>query len=96
VSTHPITAVGRDNCFTPYHFSGSSDQADFCLNVSTIVFEVGSVSKDVAVVLIDDQIAEGVESFLVSLVEGAGLVNAVLSGNRETRVTITDYEDCKC
>ena len=96
MATHPITAVAQNNCSTPYHLSASSVQADFCHTVSTIVFEVGAVSMDVAVVLINDQIAEGRESFLVSLVEGEGLVNAVLSGNRETRVTITDYEDCEC
>lgn len=60
-----------------------------------VVFEVGVVSQDVNISILDDHMAEGEESFYVQLLEGEGLTNAILHGNIKSRVIITDTEDCK-
>lgn len=60
-----------------------------------MIFPRGVVTREVTVQLIDDQIAEGEESFHVQLVEGEGLVNAILHRNASATFTIIDSEDCK-
>ncbi len=94
VVTHAGSATPQANCSS--HSTGlPSVGADFCHVSLTVVFEVGVSVKEVTIVLLDDQIAEGDESFYVSLVEGEGLHNGILSDNSQTQVFITDYEDCK-
>lgn len=56
---------------------------------------MGVVSQDISILLLDDHVAEGVESFYVQLLEGEGLTNAILHGNVKSKVIITDTEDCK-
>ena len=60
-----------------------------------MVFDVGVVSQVVSILLLDDQMAEGVESFNVQLLEGEGLTNAIVYGNVMSKIIITDVEDCK-
>lgn len=68
---------------------------DFCQLTQVVVFPIGVVIRQVSVQLLDDQAAEGEESFYVELVVGKELTNAILHGNLRSMVTITDTEDCK-
>ena len=91
ITTLPNTALAQSNC----SHQVSPHTSDFCHTRLTVVFEVGVVLKTVSITLLDDHVAEGVESFYVTLVEEVGLMNAILSGKMQTEVFVTDYEDCK-
>lgn len=68
---------------------------DYCHLTQEVVFQVGVVTQEVTIQLIDDQVAEGQETFYVQLVEGEGLTNAILHGNVMSMVNIEDTEDCE-
>lgn len=91
------SASSPENCSLLLVTSDLSLQgaADFCHIRQEVVFPVGVVLQQVTVQLLDDEVAEGEESFFVQLLEEEGLTNAVLHGNIRSKVTITDVEDCK-
>lgn len=93
VFTSPDTATSQETCSSPN--TPPLAGRDFCQLRQEVVFPVGVVSQHVTVQLLDDEVAEGEESFLVQLLEGEGLSKAILHGNLRTRVTITDTEDCE-
>lgn len=68
---------------------------DYCHLEQEVVFLEGVVTQEIAVQLIDDQVAEGEEAFYVQLVEGERLTNAILHGNVRSKVIIEDTEDCE-
>lgn len=80
----------QKNCSISGPLSG-----DFCKLTQDVVFPVGVVSQEVRIQLLDDQIAEGYETFSVQLLRDNNLLNAILRDRSEVEVTITDTEDCK-
>lgn len=92
VVTIPDSATFHENCSL---LTNRTAKGDFCSLSQEVIFPRGVVTREVTVQLIDDQIAEGEESFHVQLVEGEGLVNAILHRNASATFTIIDSEDCK-
>ncbi len=90
VTIDPGSASSQGNCSLTPHSSG-----DFCWLPQEVVFPVGVATQTLTIQILDDGVAEGEETFHVQLVEGEGLVNAILHGTVRSSITITDMEDCK-
>ncbi len=96
VTTVPGSASSQENCsLLPHAQYASQGGGDFCQLTQEVVFPVGVARKTLTIQLLDDDVPEGEETFHVQLLEGEGLVNAILHGNVRSKVTISDTEDCE-
>ena len=76
-----VATVGTDTAVSP---------TDFEAQTGTLVFEDGETSKEITVILVDDDVFEGTEVFSVTLSNPQG--GAVLGGASQTKVSIIDNE----
>ncbi len=73
--------VGTDTAVSP---------TDYVAQTGTLIFADGETSKDITVILADDDVFEGTEVFSVTLSNPQG--GAVLGGAAQTKVSIIDNE----
>jgi len=84
-----VSTLGADNAED--ETAGSTeDPSDYVAQAGTLTFANGETSKDIVVVLTDDDVFESTEVFSVTLSNTSG--GAVLGGASQTKVSITDNE----
>jgi len=76
-----VSSVGNDTAETP---------TDFVSQTGTLIIENNESSKDIVVVLVDDEEFEGDEVFSVTISNPTN--GAVLGSNSQSKITITDNE----